>query len=808
MKNRLFPLLALLLSFASSLAQNGSIKGSITDNTQTPILGVNILIKNSTQGVQSNENGIFEITNVENGDYTLIISYLGFKTKEIPFSILNNETSTLDTIILYEGNELLTEVVVVGERRNKFSRKKTAYVSKLPLKDLENSQVYSTITNEILVSQSVTTFSEALQNAVGVDQLWPSTGRSGDGAGYYSLRGFSIQPKLVNGIAGITNGFINPSNVERIEVIKGPSATLFGNSVSSYGGLINIVTKKPYNGTGGNISVAGGSFNFKKATIDLNVTDKASEKFSLRFNAGFQSQDSWQDAGFNESVFMAPAISYKVNNKLTLNLSLEASNTEQTNAVFLFLNRSAPLAFNNLEELNYDYNKSLTDDSVTIKNPTHNYRGEIAYKITDNWSSQTIFSGGSAKSKGYYSYLWNAADWSSGTPQPTPNFALYAQRTDAKTNTLNLQQNFIGDFKLASVRNRIVIGADYLESQIIDNGSGYGLVQGVNAQGQVLQGLPINNNSIEAVISGTQNSNTDTNQNFLGIYASDVINILPKLSLALGVRYDRFNYKGDKNNLADDEKEYIKSTFSPKFGVVYQPILNKLSVFANYQNGYTYVNPEIIPVNSADPTAGTTLQSYDLEKANQFEIGIKSNLFNNKVDATINYYNITVDDKVMGYGASKQQDGTVKSKGVELELHSNPIGGLNIKGGASYNDAEVTKSLSRPDLIGKRFEQAGPEVSYNFWADYKFQNGFIKNFGLGAGFNGASKYNTVSGYPNIGEFYLPAYTLFNASAYYDINKVRISVKANNLTDKQYYKGWSTITPQRTRSIIATVTYKF
>lgn len=116
--------------------------------------------------------------------------------------------------------------MVTGERINQFSREQTAYVSKLPLKDLENTQVYSTITNELLVSQTVTNFEDALKNATGVDKLWTSTGRGGDGAGYYSLRGFSVQPQLVNGMPGLTNGTINAANIDRIEVIKGPSATL------------------------------------------------------------------------------------------------------------------------------------------------------------------------------------------------------------------------------------------------------------------------------------------------------------------------------------------------------------------------------------------------------------------------------------------------------------------------------------------------------------------------------------------------------------------------------------------------------
>ena len=142
MKNFIL-ILTLLLLTNLSFSQNTTITGTVTDNNQIALLGVNVYLKNTTKGTQTNEYGGFEIANLENGDYILSISYLGFKTREISISISNNQNTTLENIILYEGNEILSEVVIEGERRNKFSRKNTAYVSKMPLKDLENSRIFN-----------------------------------------------------------------------------------------------------------------------------------------------------------------------------------------------------------------------------------------------------------------------------------------------------------------------------------------------------------------------------------------------------------------------------------------------------------------------------------------------------------------------------------------------------------------------------------------------------------------------------------------------------------------------------------------
>ena len=791
---RIINTLLLLFLITQTFAQQRIVKGKITDNDNEPLLGVNVIIKNSKQGTLTDENGSFELQ--LSGEQTLVISHIGYKTKEVIAT-----SNDLGKIALFEGNEVLQEVIVESERKNKFSRKESAYVAKLPLKNIENSQVYNTVTNQIIVSQTTMTLDDALKNVTGLTKLWNSTGRSNDGAAYFSSRGFAVQPQLVDGVAGITNSFINSSNIERIEVIKGPSGTLFGSAVTSFGGLINIVTKKPYKGTGGTISVNYGSFDFKRINADINVTDK-SQKLSLRFNAGHQSEDSFQDAGFKESWFMAPSVSFQANNNLAFNFSYELNSTEQTNPTSLFLNRSFPVFYEDLDTLNYDPNLSLTDNSVTIKNPNQNYRGEIAWDISDNWASQTIIAGSNTKSKGFYTYLWNYADWTNLVN--TPYFALYAQDVNSETKVFNVQQNFTGEFKIADINNKFLIGGDYLNKRILDNSSDWAYLHTVLPDGtlpfEAFGELPINATNLNSVLTYNTPS-SDIRQNILGAYVSNVFEILPELSVMAGVRYDRFDYEGDVNTTVDDATEYVESTFSPKFGIVYQPILNKLSVFANYQNGFSYQDPQF------DAITGELI-SFDVIQANQLEFGTKANLFNNKLEGTLSFYNITVDN--MYSFATATQDQKVNSKGVELEVNASPVEGLNIHTGFAYNQSEIVNFPSLSIAEGLRYHESGPETSYNFWADYKFQNDSpLKNFGLGAGFNGASDNDTMVGYlPITGSFILPAYTIFNASIYYENDKFRVGVKANNLSDEAYYTGWSTITPEQPRTFIGTLTYKF
>ncbi|WP_339713758.1 TonB-dependent receptor [uncultured Kriegella sp.] len=807
MKNQL-PILLLFLLSNLVFGQRGTINGTITDNQQNPLFGVNVSVKNTAKGTQTDENGKFTITNLENGNYTLSISYLGFRTREIPASISNNRSLNLEAIVLYEGNEILNEVVVEGERTNKFSRKRTAYVSKLPLKDIENTQVYSTITNELLQSQVITNFDDALKNATGVEQLWASTGRGGDGAGYYGLRGFSVQPQLVNGLPGLTNGTINPANIERIEVLKGPSATLFGNAVSSYGGLINVVTKKPYVGTGGELSFVSGTYGLNQIIGDFNTALSKNDNLYFRINTAYTTEQSFQDAGFRKSFFIAPSLSYKVTNKLSFSFYGEITQAEQTNPTFLFLNRSAPTESNNLDELRYNNKLSFTSNDLTLQNPNQNYRIEMDYKLSDAWQSQTLLSKSTTSTKGYYSYLFDYGILGNDT------FTRFISKQNANTQTTDIQQNFIGDFKIASLRNRVVIGLDYFNATETSNNSGYAFYGNITPEGGAngdnpftpdveTDSYPLSATGVDGVLASQPIGNIKSKYHIYSIYASDVLNITDNLSALVGLRLDRFDNEGDLTSPDDD---FDQTTVSPKFGLLYQPILDRLSLFANYQNGFTNVAPQLV----GDPDNGAqTLKTFKPEQANQLEFGIKTNLFNNRLNATVSYYDITVTDRVITDPSSpfnKIQGGEVVSKGFEIELNANPFRGMNIRAGYSNNDSETTKS-DNTEILNRRPLEAGPETLYNFWANYEFQNGKLDGFGLGLGFNGASERFAIN-YASTGEFILPSYTVANASVFYSAHKYRFGLKLNNAFNKEYYKGWSTINPQMPRALLANISYKF
>ncbi|RTY65291.1 TonB-dependent siderophore receptor [Flavobacterium sp. LB2P53] len=679
--------------------------------------------------------------------------------------------------------------VIINTNKYRYKREKSTTISKMPLNNIENPQVYNTVTSELMKEQVVTNFSDALKNATGITRLWESTGRGGDGAEYFSMRGFSVQPTMINGLPGINNGSIDPANVDNIEVIKGPSGTLFGSSLISYGGLINIVTKKPYSRFGGEISYNAGSYGMDRLTADVNIP--LNTDVSVRINTAYQKENSFQDAGFGKSFFFAPSLSYKVSDKLSFLINTEFTNRNSSNAPMLFLNRNSALSFDSMELFEKNYTKSFTSNELSISNPTYNLQAQMFYKISNQWTSQTVLSRSNSKTNGYYSYLFDASNGN--------DFTRFISKRNGETLATDIQQNFIGDFKIGNLRNRLVAGVDYYKSNIINGSTGWvgnGIVSLIDGSdtGDLTQA------GVDNLLVDSFDGNSTAEVEVISAYASDVLNVTDKLSAMISLRVDHF-----KSKTATEENS--QAAVSPKFGLVYMLIKDKVSVFSNYMNGFVNVTPrEVSEVDGSN----TRMESFDPEQANQYEFGLKTNLYKDIISASISYYNIDVKNRLMTDPNNINnaiQGGEVNSKGVEISFTANPMKGFNVIAGFSNNKSEVTKDNPGDGYLGLRPEEAGPETLVNFWANYTLTSGKLKGFGLGFGGNHASEYKTLNR-SNIGTFALPSYTILNSALSYSNDKFNLALKLNNILNEKYYSGWSTVTPQRLRSVTAGLTYKF
>ncbi|WP_257669905.1 TonB-dependent receptor [Parapedobacter tibetensis] len=780
----------------TSWADVGEIEGTVLTIDGQPAAKITIRIDGKA-AAQTDEKGRFSLASIPEGLHTVTASMVGVRPVSQQVNVSSTGTTYL-TLTLNADAQQLQEVTINAQGTNKFAQKETAYVARMPLKNLENPQVYNSIPSVLLKEQVIIRLDDALKNAPGITQLWESTGRGGDGAGYFSLRGFAVQPTMINGLPSLTNGSPDPANIERIEVIKGPSGTLFGSSLISYGGLINIITKKPYHGFGAEVSYVAGSYGLNRVTADVNAALSTIKDIALRINTAWHSESSFQDAGFRKSLFIAPTLSYQVNERLSFLMSAEFYQGERTNPLMIFFNRSRPLAAENMQELGYDHKASFTNNDLSFKNPTFNLQGQMNYQLADGWVSQTVLSRSSSKSDGYYSYIWDLAD-GEGTYQR------YFSMQNADLLGTDIQQNFIGDFKIGNLRNRLVAGVDYFHRSYVNNSSGYVIADSIIISEPGTGS--ISKSRVDAALAGTTANKSKTEEEVLSAYFSDVLNITPSLLVMASLRLDYFNNQG---NVATDEDDFDQVALSPKFGVVYQPVQDKLALFANYMNGFSNVGPQEETIDGV-----SIPRTFRPEHANQWETGVKLTLLDEKIAATVSYYDIRVSDVVRQEVIENSdpepdiiyiQDGENYSKGIETAFTLNPAPGLNLIMGYSYNDSKVVKTNDE-NIVGRRPEAAGPEHLANAWISYRVNEGQLSGLGFGFGGNYVSE-NKIMNRSNTGVFALPAYTVMNASASYGTGSYELSLKLDNLTNKEYYNGWSTANPQMPRRLLASVTFRF
>ncbi|MET3878153.1 MULTISPECIES: TonB-dependent receptor [Chitinophaga] len=804
----IFLLLALLFSPAWLMAEDenaGAIRGKVVTTDGKAASDVVILLQETNETAISETDGSFTFTHIKPGSYHLIITLMGYTPIEEQVVVNAGKTTNL-RLQLAVTSKALKEVVVTGNH-NKLIKTSSYDVAKMPLKNLENPQVYSTITKELLQQQVVFSVDDALKNAPGLTRMWDATGRGGDGGGYYNLRGFITQSKLRNGLAGNVTAKIDAYNLEHVEVIKGPSATLFGNSLTSYGGLINRVTKKPYDHFGGDVTYAMGSYGFNRVSADVNTPLDKEKDVLLRINTAYNYEGSWQDYGFNKNFAFAPSLSYRVNDRLSFLFDAEFSTGQNTGlGVFFFpyMQPIADLGTNRADELKIDYKRAYVKNDLYQTSRNTNIFGQMKYKLSDQWTMSTNISSTNSFSNGPSPYFYLLSD-AAATGVAGAKGSNYISRNDQFTDNsrdgiLEIQQNFNGDFMIGSLRNRFVGGLDYFHHKA-DQFFGGGTYDTIPSHGDIPTYANFNRRNMDTLYANQGLAFTFPIKNLTNTYSayiSDVLNLTDNLMILAALRVDYFDNKGSYSDVKGIyEGGYNQTAFSPKLGIVYEPLKDRVSIFGNYQNGFT---------NQTGTTASG--ETFKPEQANQLEGGVKLQLLNGRINSTLSYYHIKVKDVLRPDLANPNfsvQDGTQVSKGFEAEVIANPFQGFNIVAGYAYNDSRYEAAAK--DVEGMRPGTAGAPSVANLWLSYRISAGVADGLGFGFGGNYASD-NKIINDRTVGTFILPSYTVLNGSIFYDQPRFRVAFKMDNITDKHYWIGYTTVNPQKLRSFTGSLSFKF
>jgi len=223
-------ILFLFIPLTIAYSQTGSIKGRVINNNAQPVIGANVIVAGTNYGDAANESGNFEIKVIPYGNYTLEISSIGYEKKIVNVN-LNQSTRSLTIILREKAFETQQIIISAGK--------------------YEQSQEDLTVSTDVIQPDYIKrnnflTFDQMLRTIPGVQMNLEQVSIRGS-SGYSKGVGARVLVAL-NGIplyAG-DNGdvvweLIPISDIERVEVIKGPSSSLYGSS--AIGGVINIITK-------------------------------------------------------------------------------------------------------------------------------------------------------------------------------------------------------------------------------------------------------------------------------------------------------------------------------------------------------------------------------------------------------------------------------------------------------------------------------------------------------------------------------------------------------------------------------------
>lgn len=775
-------LLLFMVSLTKAQQKMGKIAGTVKTSDGEALAYASVLLADTRYGVMSNNEGAFSFE-APIGKYTLIVTYAGFTTKSLPVAIELNQLKDMGLITIEAASNELREVVVEDIQTNKFADKFTTSAARMPLGNLENPQVYSVIRKELMQEQIAIDYNSALASVPGAVV---SNGVN-DSGNDIKIRGFASQATFRNGLAMDSRTQTDIFNIERVEVLKGPSGTLFGGPMAQYGGVVNNVTKRPFESFRGEVSYTAGSFGLNRFTADVNSPLNKDRTALMRVNVFGHSENSFQDYGFLRNAGAAVSLAFKPNDKTTVRFDADlAMPTKNLNA---YTRPTPGLTAKSIRDLGIDFKRSLSSDDIGTPRSTVNAMAEIERKLSDHWTSRTSYQHGQSGEKESIFFVTYFLD----NDHIERRFRIFE---NFQIVTDNIQQNFTGDFKIGSIRNRMVFGLDYF-SRTTNNQSMQPIFQIYDtvAIKDTRGWTPISKAGISAIRDekGLPSTNDITGEKTYGAYFSDVVNFTDNLMAMLSLRVDRYARQATRTNGVVSNDGDKQTQFSPKLGLVYQPIKDKIALFGNYLNGFS--NPT--------PSLNSTTQIYSYwkpEKANQWEGGVKLDLFDGKWSSTISYYNIEVKDKVRALGdGTSAQDGTQQSKGFEFDIIANPFTGFNMVAGYGYNDNTFTKDTEANE--GKRAAWTPVHVA-NVWISYRLMNGTAKGLGVGFGGNYAGK----TFFDVDEKFSVPAYTIFGATIFYDQPKYRVGLKCNNLTGERYWNFYGQ--PQKPTEVVANISYKF
>lgn len=631
---------------------------------------------------------------------------------------------------------------------------------------VETPQSISVVTREKMDDQGVQHLGESMRYLANVR---PDSGGAQNAATNVYIRGFQSADFYVDGLRYRPLGFFGmmaeePYGVERVEVFKGPTSGLYGQS--NPGGIVNLVSKRPTDYERGQIEFSPGTDRRMQLAADVSGPLDADKTLLYRMVALGRKADAVIDHQKDDRVYLAPSISWRPNGRTSLDVRAVYQKNwalATTSVPWAAVNGSSPHG-------RVPMDRFLGEpgfDKETQEQKSLAY--EFRHALNEHWTVGQNFRYGDFNN--HENYLARASGLVNGT-QLLRNYQL----RHAYGDVVALDNHLLGRVKTGKAEHQLLFGLDYSRSNAVrDEKWGVGpVLENVFAP---RYGAAVDTSAFTSWV------NTSTRTSQLGLYLQDQIK-LGNWMLTLGSRHDKVNTEEKDRWSGSFTTDRSWSATTGRAGLNY--------VFDNGVAPYVGYSESFSPVTGASsPARGS--RPFDPETGKQMEAGIKYQPPGQDSLVTLAVFDLrrqnvsTVDPEDERYSV---QTGETRSRGIELEGVLQLTRQLRVAAAYSYNDIVVTKdntSSTGYTVKGKGLFKA-PAHMASLWVDHRFDEGVLKGLGVGIG----ARYTGSAWGDALNTFKVPSYTLLDLALRYDLSQAdprwkgwSASLNVRNLSNRYY-----------------------
>lgn len=587
------------------------------------------------------------------------------------------------------------------------------------------------------------------------------------------------------------SGFSVPQlfNVERVEVLKGPAASLYGGGEP--GGMINYVSRKPSFEEKKNITLTGGNFSLAGASADF--TGAVSDTTAYRLGGFYESQDSFRNNADSENIELAGGMTFLSGQDTTLTTTFD----------YIVQNlggnrlRGVPVDDDGNFIVDRSYNANEKGDYQDLEalvlqaNLTHNFTDNLSFNGTlrylDNEREQAY----------HESRSWVDAN-GDGEANIDDQIIRREYRKQYRANDeISLTLDFVYDFDTGGIAHQFLFGGDFhnMETEYDYFRARY------EADGVAnLNIFTLNYGITDPSTYDLTDMNRDGNKRQrMSAYIQDKIQFSPSWALLVGVRLDHFDEE-NKETLA----EYSDSDISPRAGLIYTPSDNT-TVYLNYSQSFNPVDPN-------DFTEAGPVQ-LSPETGEQVELGLKQSWLDNRIMTTVAVYQIDKENLVIANpdyieGENDATEpalinfGLVESEGAEFTLVGDITNTISVTANYAYNDTRIASGETANTYDGTRLANT-PRHQAGLWTRYAIDS---IDSSVAFGVDYVSEQRSLDGQK------VKPYTVFDASWTTSWDDLLLSINVRNLFDKVYaVSGFSERNghfPGEPREIVVQLSYDF